>query len=223
VQQAYQGVIFYSGANQKVLDQIAAQHIPALTEGSDGGVYFRRDPARQAPHNLYTTGDSLAQGLAKYAPAINYQLPPVGTPGSITSASPAPTAAVRIAFNQTSFHRVTYTYSSSDGTYAYSDQIGPLTDVDTGSSVKVKNVVVLQVSHHNAGFTDVLGAPAVDFDLQGTGPADVFTGGRHYTVTWDLSSPTQPLRFMLAGKVMPLPKGLTWIHLVDPGTPITAG
>jgi hypothetical protein len=95
--------------------------------------------------------------------------------------------------------------------------------VDTGGAVKAKNVVVLQVSHHNAGFTDVLGAPAVDFDLQGTGPADLFTGGRQYTVTWDLSNPAQPLRFMLGGKLTPLPKGLTWIHLVDPGTSITTG
>jgi hypothetical protein len=221
IQQAYHGVIFYSGANQKVLDQIASQHIPSLTEGSDGGVYFRRDPSRQAPHNLYTTADWLAQGLAKYAPVIDYRLPPAGTPPVSSSSSPGAAQATRIMFSQTSFHRVTYVYSASDQTYAYSDQIGPLTDVDTGSGVRIKNVVLVQVSHHNAGFTDVLGAPAVDFDLQGTGPADVFTGGRHYSVTWDLSNPGEPLRLMLAGKVMPLPSGLTWIHLVDPGTAVT--
>src|SRR2546428_5954928 len=32
---AYHGVIFFSGANQKVLDMIAAEHIPALSESSD--------------------------------------------------------------------------------------------------------------------------------------------------------------------------------------------
>src|SRR6202035_4333252 len=35
---AYQGVIFFSGANQKVLDMMAADHIPSLTEGSDSGI-----------------------------------------------------------------------------------------------------------------------------------------------------------------------------------------
>ena len=64
---------------------------------------------------------------------------------------------------------------------------------------------------------------AVDFDLQGTGPADVFTRGHHYKATWDLSNPELPLKIVGAdSKVMPLPSGLTWVHLVDPGTAITA-
>ena len=83
-------------------------------------------------------------------------------------------------------------------------------------------MILIQVAHHDAGFTDVLGAPAVDFDLTGTGPADVFSQGKHYPAKWDLTNPELPLRMLGAdGKVMHLPAGLTWIHLVDPGTPIT--
>jgi len=184
---AYHGVVFFSGANIKVLQVIRAQQIPALTEGSDGGAYFSRDPSRRAPHNLYTDGDRLAQGLRKYAPKVTYQLPAPGDP----AASPAPAAGNRIVFDQTNSHRVTYTYSAGDNAYAYG--------------------------------TDVVGAPAVDFDLQGTGPADVFSKGHHYKATWDLTNPELPLKIVGAdGKVMHLPAGLTWIHLVDPGTPITA-
>jgi hypothetical protein len=214
---AYHGVIFFSGANTKVLQMIADQHIPSLTEGSDGGVYFSRDPNRRAPHNLYTDGDRLAQGLSKYAPRVTYQLPSPGIP----PASPAPAVANRIVFDQTNFHRVIYTYAASDGAYAYGTLLGPLIDKNTGQPIRPVNVILIQVAHHDAGFTDVLGAPAVDFDLQGTGPADVFTQGHHYTATWDLSNPEQPLKILGAdGKVMHLPAGLTWIHLVDPGTPI---
>jgi len=215
---AYQGVIFFSGANTKVLQMIRDQKIPALTEGSDGGIYFSRDPSRRAPHNLYTDGNRLAQGLNKYAPRVNYQLPSPGVP----AASPAPAAANRIAFDQTDSHRVIYTYSAADGAYAYNTVLGPLIDKSTGQPMKPVNVILIQVAHHDAGFTDVLGAPAVDFDLQGTGPADVFTQGHRYTATWDLSNPELPLKIVGAdGKVMHLPPGLTWIHLVDPGTPIT--
>src|SRR2546425_8169518 len=64
---AYHGVIFYSGANIHVLQQIQSQNIPALTEGSDGGAYFSRDPSRRAPHNLYTDGERLTPGLRRYA------------------------------------------------------------------------------------------------------------------------------------------------------------
>jgi hypothetical protein len=215
---AYHGVIFFSGANQKVLDMIHSQQIPALTEGSDGGVYFTRDPGRRAPHNLYTDGNRLAQGTQKYAPKVTYQLPAAGTP----PASPAPAAANRVVFDQTNAHKVSYTYSSTDGAYAYGTEAGPLIDQDTGQPIKPVNVIVIQVSHHNAGFTDVLGAPAVDFDLQGTGPADVFSQGNHYPAKWDLTDPELPLKILGAdGKVMHLPAGLTWIHIVDPGTPIS--
>src|SRR5260370_41832128 len=75
---AYHGVIFFSGANQRVLDMIAAEHIPALSESSDGGVYFSRDPSRRAPHNLYTHGNRLSHGVQNYAPRVTYQLPAAG-------------------------------------------------------------------------------------------------------------------------------------------------
>jgi Protein of unknown function (DUF3048) N-terminal domain/Protein of unknown function (DUF3048) C-terminal domain len=215
---AYHGVIFFSGANIKVLQAMESQNVPALSEGSDGGIYFSRDPSRRAPHNLYTDGERLRLGLSKHAPQITYQLPKPGTP----SASPAPTVANRIVFDQTNAHRVTYSYSASDSAYAYGTETGPLLDVDTGQPIKPVNVIVIQVAHHDAGFTDVLGAPAVDFDLQGTGPADVFTQGHHFPAKWDLTNPELPLRILGAdGKPMHLPTGLTWIHLVDPGTPIS--
>src|SRR5438105_15046084 len=54
---AYHGVVFFSGANQHVLDAIAQQQVPALTEGSDGGIYFSRDPSRRPPHNPHTYGE----------------------------------------------------------------------------------------------------------------------------------------------------------------------
>jgi hypothetical protein len=215
---AYHGVIFFSGANAKVLQMIADQHIPALSESSDGAIYFARDPSRRAPHNLYTDGDRLAQGLKKYAPRVTYQLPAPGTP----SASPIPAVANRVVFDQTNFHRVTYTYSAADTAFAYGTELGPLIDRNTGQAIKPVNVILIQVAHHDAGFTDVLGAPAVDFDLQGTGPADVFTQGHRYVAKWDLTDAEQPLKILGAdGKPMHLPPGLTWIHLVDPGTPIT--
>ena len=217
LQKSYGGVIFFSGAASKVLSDIAAQQIPALSEGSDGGVYFARDPRRRAPHNLFTDGDRLLKGLEKHAPRITYQLPPSGTP----SASPSPAPANKVDFRQTSFHRVTDTYSVADNAYTYVTETGPLLDTDTGQAIKPVNVIVIQVAHHNAGFRDVLGAPAQAFDLQGTGKADVFTGGHQYPATWDLSTPDLPVRYLGAdGKPLRLPQGLTWVYVVDPGTPI---
>src|SRR5438132_357043 len=104
---------------------------------------------------------------------------------------------------------------------AYVADGSPLMDTDTGHAIKPVNVIVIQVAHHDAGFTDVLGAPAQAFDLQGTGKADVFSGGHHFAATWDLSTPDQPVRYLGAdGKPIRLPQGLTWVYVVDPGTTI---
>jgi len=215
---AYHGVIFFSGANSRVLQTMQEQNMPALTEGSEGGIYFARDPHRFAPHNLYTSGDQLEEGVLKYAPRVTYRLPAPGQP----TASPLPGMANHVAFDQTSFHRVTYAYSAADGVYAYSTELGPLVDKDTGQPIKPVNVIVIQVPHHDAGFADVLGAPVIDFDLSGSGPADVFSQGHRYAATWNLSNPERPVEILDSdGRVMHLPAGLTWIHLVDPGTAIS--
>jgi len=75
---SYQGVLFYSGASDHVLGQINDTHVPALDENSDGGKYMSRDPSRQAPHNLYTSGDQLKAGLDKVNAKVTYQPPAHG-------------------------------------------------------------------------------------------------------------------------------------------------
>src|SRR5207245_11667474 len=101
---SYHGVLFFSGANTKVLQVIQAQQIPALTEGSDGGAYFARDSSRRAPPNLYTDGSRFAQGVSKHAPRVTYVLPSPGAP----AASPAPAVAALVGFTTTRSTDITY-------------------------------------------------------------------------------------------------------------------
>jgi DUF3048 family protein len=211
---AYGGVLFFSGASSHVLSQIQAENLPALPESSDGGRFFTRDPGRSPPHNLTTTTEQLRQGVETFNLYRRYALRD-GRPAG------AGEALTRFSFRQTPSHLVAYTYSTANA-YTYSTDTGPMADAATGQPLRIVNVVLVRVAHHDAGFTDVNGAPAVAFDLQGTGPADIYTGGQHFSATWDLTSPTQPLRFVGPdGQPMLLPHGLTWIHLVDPDTRVT--
>ena len=212
---SYQGVLFYSGASDHVLGQINDTHVPALDENSDGGKYMSRDPSRQAPHNLYTSGDQLKAGLDKVNAKVIYQLPAHGEPAG--QGDPVQ----GLSFDQTFAHPVKYAYSAADKTYTYTTDTGVETDQANGNQpLKISNVVLLQVAHHAAGYTeDVRGEQGIDFDLQGTGTADVYTRGMHFTASWDLSTPDRPLRLVGAdGKDLTLPAGLTWVNLVDPGT-----
>lgn len=215
--QAYGGVLFYSGASDHVQAQIGASRIHALNESSNGGRCFARDSARPAPHNLYTTGDQLGQCLSRLHATVSYPPPAKGE-----SAQGEP--AARLDFAQTVSHHVAYTYAPSSRTYAYADEQGPLTDANNGPQpVAVTTVVLVRVAYHGAGYTeDVVGAEGIDFDLSGGGSADVYTRGRHVAARWDLTH--GPLLLLAAdGSPLPLPAGLTWIHLVHPNTQVAVG
>ncbi len=215
---SYGGALFYSGASDRVLGMIWNQHIPNFDDRSDGGKYFTRDSSRQAPHNLYTTGDQLAAGVERSGAKVTYQLPARGEPVG------QPDAQVpHLSFNQTFAHSVDYTYDGGSKTYTYKNETGTEVDAAGGKQpLRIANVVLVRVPHHGAGYTeDVNGAEGIDFDLQGQGKADVYTRGQHLPATWDLSDPNRPLRLLGAdGKDMVLPEGLTWIHLVDPDMPV---
>ncbi len=214
--QSYGAVLFYSGASDRVQAQISASGVRGFSESSEGARCFARDSTRPAPHNLYTTGDQLHQCLSGLQMTVSYPPPATGEPGN---AAPA----ARFDFSQTVSHRVAYTYAPASRTYAYIDEQGPLTDADNGlQPVAITNVVLIRVAHHGVGYTeDVNGAEGVDYDLTGSGSADVYTRGGHIAARWDLTR--GPLRLLGGdGRALSLPAGLTWIHLVDPDTQVAA-
>ena len=219
LRQAYQGVIIASGASDHVLHLLNTGHIPVVREGLFNQLEGR-DPNRQRPHNLYTTGDWMAEAIRDYKQTRDYAL--------LQPAAPSQTAVGpvnRISFQMTFAHHVAFTYAPASKAYTYSSESGVFADTDTGQPVHITNVVLLQVAHHDAGYTeDVLGADGIDFDLQGTGPADVYTGGLHYAARWDLSDPNHPLRLEAPdGTQLALNDGLTWYCVIDPGTAVQTG
>lgn len=216
---AYQAVLFYSGASDHVLGKIYAAGLPNFDEKADGGKYYARDGSRQAPHNLYTSGDQLKAGVEKSGKRVTYELPapaePAGQGDPVRSFS----------FAQTYAHSLAYTYSDADRAYTARSETGPVIDAANGGQpVRMASVVLLRVAHHGMGYTeDVAGAEGIDFDLQGTGPADVYTRGQHFSATWDLTQPAQPLKLLgPGGAPLSLPQGLTWIDLVDPETQVAS-
>ncbi len=206
---SFGGVLFYSGASNHVLGLIKSEQIPNFDENATQ--YFSRDSSRDAPHNLYTTGDRLAQGVQAKGLHRDYALWPTGP------AAGAGTAVRSISFQQTPAHPVTCTFSGGSYTYQGEDDANA-----GGAPLKIANVVLLQVAHHDAGYTeDVLGAPGIDFDLQGTGAATLYRDGHRYDAKWDLSQPDRPLRLLGPdGKQLRMAPGLTWVFVVDPGTSV---
>jgi hypothetical protein len=215
---AYGGVLFYSGASDHVQAQIDSDQVPAIGESTAGGRYFARDRSRPAPHNLFTTGDQLRDALQAQQVKVDYPVPATREP---------PTGGDRVArlsFPQTTSHDVSYTYDPASRTYGYADENGPLVDAgEGGRQIAVTSVVLVRVAHHGAGYTeDVLGAEGIDYDLAGTGSADVYTRGEHLAARWSLGQGPLALQGV-DGRSLRLPAGLTWIHLVDPDVQVQTG
>ncbi len=217
---SYGAVLFYSGASDHVQGLIWDQKIPNYDERADGGRYFARDGSRAAPHNLYTTPDQMAEGVKKSGKTVSYTLPQRAEPAGAGDAQ-----VTSISFQQTNSHSVAYSYDAASKSYKYSGDGRPMIDAaNNGQPLQVATVVLLQVPHHSAGYTeDVNGEPGIDFDLQGQGKADVYTRGQHFAASWDLADANRPLRILGAnGSDVAMPPGLTWFHLVDPGLAVSA-
>ena len=219
LREAYGGVLFFSGGSAQLMQQVHGQHVPEISEDDNGDTYFQRDSARPAPHNLFTTGADLARALPTVKGTTAYSPPPAG-------AIPAGGAtATTIRFQQTPAHRLDYTYQAATHTYQYASERGPLVDAaNNGQPVEVTNVVLIEAPHKDFGYSDVNGIPVIDFDLSAGGTAAVFSGGRKLDARWTAVSAGHPPTLTTAdGRALPLPAGLTWVHLVDPGTIAQAG
>jgi len=221
---AYAGLTMCSGVSDGTGGYMAGTTwgsvaVPRVTESTEQGSHFYRDGSRAAPHNLYTTG-----GLASYAgheypqAAGSYTVdPPHGDVGAGVPADPP----------QVPLHGVTYAYDGGIGQYLRYDDGAPFVDELTGQQLHAKNVVLLHVPFHDAGWVedDNGGAHSVWYDMLGSGPAEVYSDGLVVHATWHMGSPGQayfdnhaPVWFTdEAGKLLVLNTGLTWIHVLGNG------
>jgi hypothetical protein len=121
-----------------------------------------------------------------------------------------------------------YGYDPATGLYVRYDHGAPFVDQVTNAQLQVKNVVLLHVPFHDAGWVedDVGGAHSVWYDLLGSGPAEIYSDGQVLNVTWHMGAAAgqpyyddhAPVWFTDAGgKVVLLNTGLTWIHVLGDG------
>jgi hypothetical protein len=216
IRESYEGAIFFAGGSQPMMSQVHSQHVPAMSEQDNGDVYFHRDSSRFAPHNLFTSGSDLQTALGRVSGTKTFY------PASPGSPAAEGTPISQISFAQTASHHVAYSYDK--GTYAYSSERGVLVDSDEQSrQLQATNVVVLFIASRPYGATDTLGAQVVDFDLTAGGDAQLFSGGKSYKAQWQPFTNGSGLRLRSTdGRDFQLRAGLTWVHLVEPGTTITS-
>jgi hypothetical protein len=151
--------------------------------------YTRRDPNRAAPHNLYTSSESLRAFAATQRPIddpqIGYlfeRIEPTQTPQATT---------ITYDFSQPLF-RATWRYDGQTNAYYRSTNGAPQVERNTNVQVRTRNLVVMEVPDVVRAGDD---AGRLDLNVLGSGTARVFVAGQQLDATWRKEDAAAPLKF----------------------------
>ncbi len=225
--EAFQGVQACSGASDGTLGYLwgsAGPGLPALRvaiNDYDKGDHFYRVNWKPAPHNVFMDMGRVQKLVAEA------QVP--GGPYAIDVTHPDNGAGTAADAPAIPLHGVGYSYDGNCQCYRPFDHGSPRVDaLNGGAQLAVKNVVLMHVPFRQAGWVEDVngGAQSIWYDLNGTGPADIWSDGKVVHATWHqgaagqtyYQNTTQPVVFTdEAGNLLRLNTGLTWVHVVGNG------
>jgi Protein of unknown function (DUF3048) N-terminal domain/Protein of unknown function (DUF3048) C-terminal domain len=204
------GIFAYSGGAQYAINSISTAPVKQIDESSAGNAMFR-DPDLEAPHNLFARGPQLFAfgGTPTPPPALfSYRATNAAAVG-------APVVSFIVPFP--SIYAVTWTWDT--GTSSWDRTLFGQSDVTgTGQRESPKNVVVMYVNYVNG-----IGTENSYADLQGSGEAMIFSGGKEIVGTWSRgSSMSDILQYKTSsGATIRLTPGQTWVELLNDGAALS--
>ena len=204
------GIFAYSGGAAYAVASISTAPVKLIDESSAGTAMFR-DPNLYAPHNLFAVAPLLFafKGTPTPPPALF----------SYRKATEKPVGAKVTSFVVPfpSIYSVTWTWNAT--TTSWDRTLFGKADV-TGTGVREspKNVVVMFVNYVNG-----IGTEASYGNLQGSGQAAIFSGGKEVRGTWSRGpSKADVVQYKTAtGATIILTPGQTWVELLNTGTTLT--
>jgi hypothetical protein len=227
----YGALFAYSGASEAVRERIRTAGIDDLGMESYPNLY-ERDPARSAPHNVFTSvaGLQAAAGGAGYATTA----PPRGflfgdVPGTAAEEEAGDEAATdtgapvvtQLSIPFAGGNDVLWMWDEGTGRWLRDVAGMPHADEGSDTAYSAANVIIMYAETRETDLRDVTGAVVLDIRLDGSGDAVVLRDGRRYDLRWEASTDAPP-RFQDAdGAQFPLAVGKTWIEVVPPGHNVT--
>lgn len=176
-----------------------------------GGAYFARSSKRSAPHNLFTSTESLTRAATKFN-ASDLSDAEVGYLFKDDAPGAAGTAAAQIGyFFLYKQEAVGWTYDAASNSYLRVRRNKAAVD-SAGQRLSTKNVVVIEVQERKVA-NDPKGR--IEQDVIGSGAARIFQDGIQIDATWKKDDASAPLRFFLAdGSEAQFNNGQIWISAI---------
>ena len=206
----YDGMIYCSGANDYILGMVG-KHPNMVNDYARGagGVFYRADPPRYAPHNVMMRGPNATTWTAQQniiAPA--YEIAAKHPDASFTG---DPAATINVPD-----HGATWQYDPGSKQYYKSQDGSAFMNVGTGR-VHAKTVILEYVTSYldtNPANT-FHGYHTEAYELTGDGKADIYVDGVVIHATWHHPDPNVPAVYLDAsGNPIELDNGLTWVHVI---------
>ncbi|MGA1038691.1 MAG: DUF3048 domain-containing protein, partial [Ilumatobacteraceae bacterium] len=196
----------WSGGNPGVTRVINNSTLTSLSYvGGYGNSYYRRDGRGGAPHNLFSSTDTLWE-LAPDEFAIPPQIFPYMLPGEVAEGDTA--SIIEIELDSI---LARWDYDAASGRYLRSEYGEPHMSELTGQ-VSADNVVVLLVEYRQS----TIDAKSPEAVTVGSGQALIFTDGVVRTGVWQRSSNTDTWNLYTdetLSEPLGLSEGRTWVEL----------
>jgi hypothetical protein len=204
------GIFAYSGGAPYAIASISTAPVKLIDEDAAGAAMYR-DPNLFAPHNLF----AIAPKLFAFG---GTPVPPPALFSYRTSTQKAPGLAVAsFVVPFPSIYPVTWTWDTT--TSSWDRTLFGVADV-TGTGVREspKNVVVMWVNYVNG-----IGTENSYADLQGSGTAAFFVGGKETMGTWSRGpSKADIVQYKTAnGQTALMTPGQTWVELLNVGATLS--
>ena len=199
-------LLAWSGGNPGVTRVINNSTLTSLSYvGGYGNSYYRRDGRGGAPHNLFSSTDTLWE-LAPDEFAIPLQIFPYMLPGEVAEGDTA--SIIEIELDSI---LARWDYDAASGRYLRSEYGEPHMSELTGQ-VSADNVVVLLVEYRQS----TIDAKSPEAVTVGSGQALIFTDGVVRTGVWQRSSKTDTWNLYTdesLSEPLGLSEGRTWVEL----------
>ena len=195
----------YSGAVPQVVEKVREAGLIDVNAEREAAAYHR-DPAREAPHDLYSSTPELYSAAKWRAEAPDPLFLYSGTAGKGRKISEA-----HLPFSQ--FSDVYWRWDAGQKAWLRFHGTEPHTYSD-GTQVTAKNVVVQVVKVILTDITDVNGVHSPEVVATGSGKAYILRNGKLITGTWKRETTGSVTTFVTAtGRQIRLAPGNTWVEL----------
>ena len=198
----YRGRLYLSGMSEGTFGALNRDPVPTFFDTQ--GFYYRTNDHR-APDNLYINADAIAR--AEGQGGSDFKLA-TGSP-KLSGGQPANDVNVPE-------HNTTYSLEAESKTYLKTEDGHKFGDASIGQPLRISMLIVLRTRVTTTGIVeDVNGARGLDYDIDGSGAADIYYQGQKYSAKWSSADRGSPLVFTSeAGQPIALPSGLVWIDVV---------